>query len=143
LANQPPSLTRVRKDHPIASSPRKRGIKLRLRNTLSARLSAFFGKIPHTQWVSYPDRNHLERDEIRSDRRRSDLSCQFCRNRLQESSWDGGQSVMARPYSMDLRERAVRAVELEGLSRRAAAVRFGVAASTLITWVAHFRATGD
>jgi len=50
---------------------------------------------------------------------------------------------MARPYSMDLRERAVRAVELEGLSRRAAAVRFGVAASTLITWVAHFRATGD
>ena len=51
--------------------------------------------------------------------------------------------VMGRPYSMDLRERAVRAVELEGLSRRAAAVRFGVAASTLITWVARFRATGD
>ena len=50
---------------------------------------------------------------------------------------------MARPYSMDLREGAVRAVELEGLSRRAAAVRFGVAASTLITWVARFRATGD
>ena len=50
---------------------------------------------------------------------------------------------MARPYSMDLRERAVRAVEREGLSRRAAAVRFGVAASTLITWVAHFRAAGD
>ena len=50
---------------------------------------------------------------------------------------------MARPYSMDLRERAVRAVELEGLSRRAAAGRFGVAASTLITWVARFRTTGD
>ena len=51
--------------------------------------------------------------------------------------------MIGRPYSMDLRERAVRAVELEGLSRRAAAVRFGVAASTLITWVAQFRATGD
>jgi putative transposase len=50
---------------------------------------------------------------------------------------------MARPYSMDLPERAVRAVELEGLSRRAAAIRFGMAASTLITWVARFRATGD
>ena len=30
LANQPPSLARVRKDHPIASSPCKRGVKLRL-----------------------------------------------------------------------------------------------------------------
>ena len=47
---------------------------------------------------------------------------------------------MGRPYSMDLRERAV---ELESRSRRAAAVRFGVAASTLITWVAQFRAIGD
>src|ERR1700739_709100 len=85
----------------------------------------------------------LERDEIRSDRRRSDLSFQFWRNRLQASGWDGGQPVMGRPYSMDLRERAVRAVELEGLSRRAAPGRFGVAASTRITWVAQFRATGD
>lgn len=33
---------------------------------------------------------------------------------------------MARPYSMDLRERVVQAVEQEGLSRRQAAERFGV-----------------
>ena len=41
---------------------------------------------------------------------------------------------MARPYSLDLRERVVRAVEVEGLSRRAAAVRFGLAVSTVIKW---------
>jgi transposase len=39
---------------------------------------------------------------------------------------------MAPPYSMDLRERAVRAVEIEGLSRRASAGRYGVAVSTVI-----------
>lgn len=49
---------------------------------------------------------------------------------------------MARPYSLDLRERAVGAVEREGMSRQAAARRFGVAASTVIEWVALFRAQG-
>ena len=49
---------------------------------------------------------------------------------------------MARPYSMDLRERAVAAVEREGMSRRAAARRFGVAASRVITWVRQFRDQG-
>ena len=49
---------------------------------------------------------------------------------------------MARPYSMDLRERAVAAVEREGMSRRAAARRFGVAASRVITWVRQFREQG-
>ena len=49
---------------------------------------------------------------------------------------------MARPYSMDLRERAVSAVEREGMSRRAAARRFGVAASRVITWVRQFREQG-
>jgi putative transposase len=42
---------------------------------------------------------------------------------------------MAKPYSIDLRERAVAAVVREGLSRRAAAVRFGVGVSTVIKWV--------
>jgi len=37
---------------------------------------------------------------------------------------------MARPYSMDLRERVVLAVERDGLSRNEAARRFGVAIST-------------
>ena len=50
---------------------------------------------------------------------------------------------MAKSYSMDLRERAVAAVEEEGESRQAAARRFGVAASTVISWVQLFRATGD
>jgi putative transposase len=50
---------------------------------------------------------------------------------------------MAKPYSMDLRERAVAAVEQEGMSRQGAALRFGLAPSTVITWVQLFRAKGD
>src|SRR5580700_2186448 len=50
---------------------------------------------------------------------------------------------MARPYSMDLRDRAIRAVEVEGLSRRAAAARFEIGVSTVITWVRRFRDTGS
>lgn len=50
---------------------------------------------------------------------------------------------MARPYSMDLRERVVKAVEEEGLSRRQAAARFGVGIKTAIEWVRRFRATGS
>jgi len=49
---------------------------------------------------------------------------------------------MARPYSMDLRERAVTTVERDGTSRRQAAARFGVAVSTVIKWVQRFRRTG-
>lgn len=50
---------------------------------------------------------------------------------------------MARPYSMDLRDRAIRAVEVEGLSRRAASARFGIGVSTVIAWVRRFRDTGS
>jgi len=50
---------------------------------------------------------------------------------------------MARPYSMDLRERAVRAVEVGGLSRRAAAKRFGLGVSTVINWLRRVRETGS
>jgi putative transposase len=50
---------------------------------------------------------------------------------------------MARPYSLDLRERAVAAVEQQGMSRQAAARRFGLAASTVIAWVRLFRQKGD
>lgn len=49
---------------------------------------------------------------------------------------------MAKAYSMDLRKRAVSAVEQEGMSRQAAARRFGLAASTVIIWVQRFRAKG-
>src|SRR5713226_3218929 len=54
-----------------------------------------------------------------------------------------GPAWMAKPYSMDLRERVVAAVEEEGLSRHEAASRFGIGVSTAITWVRRFRDTGS
>lgn len=48
---------------------------------------------------------------------------------------------MAKPLSEDLRERLVAAVE-GGLSRRAAAERFGVAPASAVRWVRQWRATG-
>lgn len=48
---------------------------------------------------------------------------------------------MARPYSRDLRERVVRAVE-GGLSRRRAASLFGVGVATVIAWVRVWRESG-
>src|SRR5262245_30446642 len=50
---------------------------------------------------------------------------------------------MGNPYSTDLRERVVRAVEVEGLSRRRAAARFGVSYSAAIEWVKRYRSTGS
>lgn len=50
---------------------------------------------------------------------------------------------MAKPYSNDLRERVVSAVEEDGLSRHQAAARFAVGVSTVIRWVARFRETGS
>jgi putative transposase len=49
---------------------------------------------------------------------------------------------MAKPYSQDLRERVVKAVAQGGLSRRQAAERFGVGASTVIRWMQRWRDTG-
>jgi transposase len=49
---------------------------------------------------------------------------------------------MAKSYSMDLRERVV-AVVAGGGSRRKAAARFGVAASTAIGWVKRVDRTGS
>lgn len=50
---------------------------------------------------------------------------------------------MAKPYSMDLRERVVAAVEKEGLSRHAAAARFGIGVSTAVNWLRRFKETGS
>jgi transposase len=50
---------------------------------------------------------------------------------------------MARAYSLDLRERVVAAVIEGGLSRRQAAVRFGVAISTAVKWVDRYQETGS
>ena len=50
---------------------------------------------------------------------------------------------MARPFSMDLRRRVIAAVEDDGLSCHAAAVRFEIGVSTAIAWVRRFRETGS
>ena len=49
---------------------------------------------------------------------------------------------MARPYSMDLRDRVVAAVQ-RGLSARAAAARFGIGVATAVRWARQFRTTGS
>jgi putative transposase len=49
---------------------------------------------------------------------------------------------MGKPYSLDLRERAVRAVTTGGMSRNRAAKQFGVAISTVINWVKRLDETG-
>jgi transposase len=49
---------------------------------------------------------------------------------------------MSKPLSMDLRSRALAAVDA-GMSRRGAAERFGVAPSTTIRWDEMRRMTGD
>ena len=50
--------------------------------------------------------------------------------------------MMTRAFSDDLRERVIQAVE-GGMSRRAAAERFGVGVSTAIKWVQKWRTTGS
>ena len=48
---------------------------------------------------------------------------------------------MGKPYSMDLRERVVAAVETGGLSCHQAAAQFGVGVSTVIVWMRRLRET--
>ena len=50
---------------------------------------------------------------------------------------------MTRPYSNDLRERVVGAVERGELSCRQAAAHYGVGISTAIKWVQRLRRTGS
>jgi len=49
---------------------------------------------------------------------------------------------MVRPYSLDLRERVVAAVE-KGQSRRSVARTFGVSISTVVKWWQRYHATGS
>jgi transposase-like protein len=49
---------------------------------------------------------------------------------------------MPKPYSNDLRERVVKAVEA-GQSCRSAALRFGVSPSSAIKWMERWRQHGD
>src|SRR5258708_39529660 len=62
---------------------------------------------------------------------------------IQDAGWIGGQYRMGRPYSLDLRERVVVAVEAGGLSCHQAAAQFGVGISTAINWVRRLRETGS
>ena len=50
---------------------------------------------------------------------------------------------MSRPYSNDLRERVVGAVERGEMSRRQAAAHYGVGISTAIKWVQRLHRTGS
>ena len=50
---------------------------------------------------------------------------------------------MSKPYSMDLRERVVAAVEKGGLSCHKAAAKFGVSISSAIKWTRRMRETGS
>ena len=50
---------------------------------------------------------------------------------------------MGKPYSMDLRERVVAAVEKGGLSCHKAAAKFGVSISSAIKWTRRMRETGS
>ena len=50
---------------------------------------------------------------------------------------------MARAYSQDLRDRVIDAVTREGLSRRAAARRFGVSSASAIKWLQRVHRTGE
>jgi len=50
---------------------------------------------------------------------------------------------MAKPYSQDLRDRVLDAVEKDGMSRRAAAARFEVSDASAIKWVQRLERTGS
>jgi transposase len=50
---------------------------------------------------------------------------------------------MGKPYSMDLRERAVAAVVKGGMSCHQAATQFGLGVNTVILWVRRWRETGS
>ena len=61
---------------------------------------------------------------------------------LKTSSWAGGQHLMSRPLSNDLRERVVAAV-VGGESCRTVAARVSVAVSSVVKWSQRYRATGS
>jgi transposase len=50
---------------------------------------------------------------------------------------------MGKPYSQDLRDRVLDAVDKEGMSRRAAADRFGIGESSAIRWIRRLMEAGS
>jgi transposase len=61
---------------------------------------------------------------------------------IQDAGWNGGQHLMARAYSLDLRERVVAAVTA-GESCRSVATKFKVSVASVVKWSQRFRATGS
>src|ERR1700757_4847129 len=61
---------------------------------------------------------------------------------IQDAGWAGGQHLMVRPLSNDLRKRVVATVA-RGESCRAVALRFGVAVSSVVKWSQRHRSTGS
>jgi transposase len=61
---------------------------------------------------------------------------------IQAAGWIGGQQPMTRPYSQDLRERAV-ALVASGQSRRAVARLLDLGESTVIRWTRRQAVTGS
>ena len=84
-------------------------------------------------------RGVLEREPVSLNRK----GFRFCAKRDSSCVLDRGPAWMAAPLSIDLRTRVVSAVEEEGMSRRAAANRYGVGIRTAIRWVADFRSSGS
>ena len=50
---------------------------------------------------------------------------------------------MPKAYSEDLRDRVIDAVEIEGMSRRSAAHRFGVSEASAVKWLQRWERHGD
>src|ERR1700752_1936840 len=60
---------------------------------------------------------------------------------IHTACWTRGPAGMAKSLSQDLRSRLISAVA-GGMSRRAAAERFGVSAASAVRWVRAWRETG-
>src|SRR6476646_8015298 len=61
---------------------------------------------------------------------------------IQGAGWNGGQHLMARAYSLDLRERVVAAVAA-GESCREVAATFKISVASVVKWSQRFRTTGS
>ena len=83
--------------------------------------------------VLYRNRNAIERMRGFPNRDRSDLTCRLSRR----------PAGMASAYAQDLRNRVIDAVVRGGMSRRAAAARFGVSDASAIKWVRRFARIGS
>ena len=81
----------------------------------------------------------LERDSVCLNRKGDSRWDGFL---IQDAGWGWGPASMARPYSIDLRDRVVASVE-SGRTCRATAALFGVSVSSVVKWSQRFRTTGS